>query len=71
MHAKLTRDRKKSFMAVLEKTVSDLQAEVLRLKDLATPDLGPVPAPRGSPPPFALESATKNPLTHGFSLAVG
>ena len=33
MHAKMTRDRKKCFIAALEKTIEDLQSDIEHMKD--------------------------------------
>lgn len=59
MHAKLTRDRKKCFIAVLEKTIGDLQADIERMKGVltqvstttaTTPALSPELTPMADPP---------------------
>ena len=34
MHAKMTRDRKKSFISTIEKTIEDLEANNRRMKDV-------------------------------------
>jgi len=34
MHAKMTRDRKKSFIATIEKTIEDLENENQRMRDI-------------------------------------
>jgi hypothetical protein len=61
MHAKMTRDRKKCFIAKIEKTIEDLESDIERMKDVlanvshtklqmvtpaASPELQPLPTPR-------------------------
>lgn len=80
MHAKMTRDRKKCFIATIEKTIEDLQNENKRLKDMLTklsaakysqlvtpmssPELCSVPHPH---PPAELGRDPKR-ANHGFTL---
>lgn len=46
MHAKMTRDRKKNFISTIEKTISELESDINRMKDI----LAKVAAQKGSQP---------------------
>ena len=49
MHAKLTRDRKKSFIATLEKTIHHLESDCARLKKILSSVSSSVVTPAASP----------------------
>lgn len=72
MHAKMTRDRKKCFIAAVERTIDELEAENQRLRDALTKMSkhvgGNAVTPNASPLMFATPEPSGR-VSHGFSLA--
>jgi hypothetical protein len=72
MHAKMTRDRKKCFIAAVERTIEELEAENQRMRDalskMSNHAGGYTVTPNASPLMFATPEPPGR-VPHGFSLA--
>lgn len=78
MHAKMTRDRKKNFIATIEQTIADLEEENARMRNLlsnhnvtpvTSPELRAMPTPEDTSEDTSEdENERPNKRPHGFSL---
>lgn len=67
MHAKMTRDRKKCFIATVERTIDELEADIRRMKDVlaqvSAHQLDPQEEPTATTATSASMSVTTTPAT--------